>query len=454
MGSSSSEFDWQIYPEPEQFLKNQVNDLLSKSRFTRDLATMIEVKTSTHFFDWIDHIVVPENTIDYDTLVELQFKENKQNELPPDTRLFHNPNSTFFPLLVHKKDSIQLALKPENIDDFCRIHSRGREIQGEPFSNYRKLEVHRKGNFQLTAVERRGYAGFLMKDQTDITGYLLALELFTSRDRNVGGDSGIKTIEELITGSLEKLQASRVADAFFRAERKYWTKKNRAAQIQKARQDEMGLGWGNHDHHTFRSSRMNFIHLIRIFELMGMVPRESFFAGSQAGWGAQILEQPDCNIVVFADVDMGSGEKQTDFAHDGLDQRDQLGTVGLWVGLHGESILQAGLHHLALKVALKRQEQDLPEHGIPVMAPFSDFMFLKQAFTQGENWKVHDHYAKHLLENRWISQEQYTAFVNTGAIGSHLENIERAQGFKGFNQDSVSIIINKTDPRRQLKKGA
>lgn len=112
------------------------------------------------------------------------------------------------------------------------------------------------------------------------------------------------------------------------------------------------------------------------------------------------------------------------------------------------------MHHLALKVALKRQEQDLHEHGIPVMAPFSDFMFLKQAFTQGENWKVHDHYAKHLLENRWISQEQYTAFVNTGAIGSHLENIERAQGFKGFNQDSVSIIINKTDPRRQLKKGA
>jgi hypothetical protein len=34
-----------------------------------------------------------------------------------------------------------------------------------------------------------------------------------------------------------------------------------------------------------------------------------------------------------------------------------------------------------------------------------------------------------------------------GAIGSHLENLQRKGGFKGFNQKSVSVIIQATDPR-------
>ena len=36
-----------------------------------------------------------------------------------------------------------------------------------------------------------------------------------------------------------------------------------------------------------------------------------------------------------------------------------------------------------------------------------------------------------------------------GAIGSHLENLERNEGFKGFNQTGVSEIISATDPRKQ-----
>jgi len=33
--------------------------------------------------------------------------------------------------------------------------------------------------------------------------------------------------------------------------------------------------------------------------------------------------------------------------------------------------------------------------------------------------------------------------------GSHLENLQRKGGFKGFNQHAVSVIIAETDPRRQ-----
>ena len=77
----------------------------------------------------------------------------------------------------------------------------------------------------------------------------------------------------------------RACDLFFRAERDYWQSRNRAAQIQKMRQDALGLGWANHDHHTYRSSREHFATLISIFEMMGFHCRERFYAGKEAGWG-------------------------------------------------------------------------------------------------------------------------------------------------------------------------
>ena len=84
------------------------------------------------------------------------------------------------------------------------------------------------------------------------------------------------------------------------------------------------------------------------------------------------------------------------------------------------------------------------------MKPFSNFRFLKQAFTEGENWKVpKDRIARALKEN-YINQEQANGFLKEGAIGSHLENLQRKQGYKGFNQTSVSAIIKATNPLRQL----
>lgn len=83
------------------------------------------------------------------------------------------------------------------------------------------------------------------------------------------------------------------------------------------------------------------------------------------------------------------------------------------------------------------------------MRPFSNFPFLKQAFTEGETWKVQKKRLDQLLKSREITKDQYHEFARYGAIGSHMENLQRKQGFKGFNQRSVSVIIAQTDPRKQ-----
>ena len=45
-------------------------------------------------------------------------------------------------------------------------------------------------------------------------------------------------------------------------------------------------------------------------------------------------------------------------------------------------------------------------------------------------------------------RDRFEQFSRDGALGSHLENLQRHGGFKGFNQKSVSAVISATDPRK------
>jgi hypothetical protein len=441
-------FDWGLYPEVENFLEGQVKNFLGRHDLAKNMAARMQDETSTRFFDWIDHMVLPESRTDGRKLEKLGFSQVDSKDLPDDSRLFRHTKTEFFPIIVAKGKVTEAALKPEELDHFAQILGKGVKIEGEPLAPLRKAEVKKEGDFLLSALERRGYNGYLVKEADDIPEYEDASSRLYCRKRFFEDDTdGLKETESLIKKSLGKLTSARLSDAFFRTERIYWQRRNRAGQIQNARQDRLGLGWGNHDHHTYRASRENFASLIGIFEKMGYLCREKFYAGEEAGWGAQIMEHPVCDIVVFADVDLFPEETQIDFAHKGLSHRKNLRTVGLWVGLHGESILQAGMHHLEARFDFERLRSDLPNFGIEVMKPFSNFDFLKQAFTAGERWSVDRKKAERLLREDSITKKQCDEFVKNGAVGSHMENLQRNQGFKGFNQRSVTAILKLVDPR-------
>ncbi|MBI4021095.1 MAG: hypothetical protein HY369_02540 [Candidatus Aenigmarchaeota archaeon] len=432
------QFDWRLYPAAERFLENQVAGFLRGNRTARVLADRMAAETSTRFFDWIDHLVLPPATGSARQLERLGFVERADGA-------FHNPDTIFFPVLLG--DRLEVALKPEELAHFLQVQGGG-EIEGELLGPYRRAVLAEERGTRLTAVERRGYAGFQVGKAADSRAYQDALQACLCRRRFFPTDAeGMRATLALVKRLVSDLEPGRAADAFFRAERLYWERRNPAGQLQRARQDRLGLGWGNHDHHTYRSSREHFSSLIHLFEAMGYRCREQFHAGEQAGWGAQILEHPGCGIVLFADVDLDVQKKDQDFAHRGLQPHRQLGTVGLWVGLHGESILQAGMHHLEARFAFDALREDLSKAGITTLPAFSQFGFLKQAFVQSPTWPVDPRRLAALFRAGSITSEQRRQFLKLGARGSHLENLQRRQGFKGFNQDSVSAIIKATDPR-------
>jgi len=188
-------------------------------------------------------------------------------------------------------------------------------------------------------------------------------------------------------------------------------------------------------------------------EELGFQCRERFYAGKEAGWGAQVLEQRDSSIVVFADVDLGPDEVSGDFAHQSLPPRDHLGTVGLWCKLHGEAFLQAGMHHLECRFAFNAARHRLRRAGIEVMKPFTDLPYLRQAFTAGETWAVEPGRIEAASAAGLITRHEADEFLGSGAVGSHLEILQRDEGYKGFNKAGISEIIRDTDPRNRPSPG-
>ena len=296
-----------------------------------------------------------------------------------------------------------------------------------------------EGDFLFSAVERRGSSGYSVEDSDDVDSYIEASGALGSRQRTfASGEEGLLETEKLLASLGTKISKKRLADAFFRAERRYWESRNHAATVQKRRQDQVGGGWGNVDHHTFRSSRQNFVSLIRIFEHLGLNPRERFHAGAQAGWGAQILEDTDGRNVVFADVDLSREEKDVDFAHQGLKPQEKLGTVGLWVGLHGESILEAGMHHLAAKFRFDSVQEDLKSAGVGMMKPFSNFPFLKQAFTEPEKWQVKEDKLAQLVKNHQLNEDQASTFSGTAPLPATWRILRGGKGLRGLTRTQLA----------------
>lgn len=431
----NKEFRWERYPEGENFIQNQIDRFL-RNPSLKSLSEKLKTRTSTRLFDWIDHIVVKNTPENVKALEKGGFK------LIPKLNFYQNRRAQF-PLVV-LGDQEGLAVSVESIDDYLLIHGGPKKIEGSPFSSYRRSLISNENNLSFWVVERRSWEVTEpeTRDEKYLSNYFKAYETWSNRDRRDLRNAH-KLAKDMVNLVGEAIAASIVCEI----ERKFWQSKNRAGQVQKARQDYLGLGWANHDHHTFRSSRSNFKDLVQFFEILGFHVRERFYAGKAAGWGAQVMEHDKVRLVMFLDVDLDDHEIGIDFAHETLPEKDKLGTIGLWCALHGDSIQEAGMHHLEAQFEFDDLKKDLHGYEVGMMEPFSNFEYLKQAFTVGERWKVEPHKLDALVNSKKITPEEKARFIQDGAIGSHMENLQRRQGYKGFNEKNVSLIIKETDPR-------
>jgi hypothetical protein len=460
------DFRWQRWPAADQFLQNCYLEACALSTRLADFTRQLEVLTGTLLENWVDHVGINGSRITHDALRALGYKPRRGEDLLPGRRVYVHAGADLPNLIVNPSACasepicMSLAIRVESIASFLQANSLVANIQGYPLGPFRVASFPDNG-FEFQVVERRGYHGYELFPSSlarlgqmtpqRARNILEAKELWQTRKRHWQGVDtvGFDQAESLASQMIELVGRDLACELAFEVEREYWQARNHAARAQKQRQDRLGLGWANHDHHTFRCSRRNFYRVIRVLEMFGFQLRESFHAGHHAGWGAQILEHPVTGIVIFADLDLKPEEIETDFAHNSLEPLAKPNTVGLWVALHGDSFLEAGMHHLEAQFSFEKASSGLLDSaGVETMKPFSDFPFLKQAFSKGEIWPVEPWRLDFALRQGWILPDEAEKFRKEGAIGSHLEILQRKEGYKGFNQQAVSAILAEVDPRK------
>ena len=291
-------FDWQRWPETEAFVDDLITQAIRSNAFAASLEARMATETSTRFVDWVDHLVLTQSPGLGRRLNGLGF-ERQSIPYGPVSTVYWHPGGIFPRLVVvggSGPEVREVAIKVESITRFSEAHDLGLKVEGYPIGPYRvgRLEG---GETTFAAVERRGYLGFdpysgemarigrMAPHST--RDALAAREVWQTRRRRFDDDAeGFDAAEAALERVIDLAGRDLACHLIFEVERDYWTSRNRAAQVQKARQDRLGLGWANHDHHTFRSSRRMFPRLIAMFERLGFVLRERFHAGSHAGWGA------------------------------------------------------------------------------------------------------------------------------------------------------------------------
>lgn len=452
----AQDFVWEVQPAAARWLHSAVASFADKNRLIAALAGALHDRTGTRLVDWLDYLAFDGASL---TASPAELRAVGYAADHREDYVWRHALGMFPPVITNaacpgvalRCESVEAGLERLPAAIGLRPRKLDQGTSAPPGSPLRIASLDPQAEVQVWLVERHGCSHCAAppahSDQLESAGRHAAA--FFGRQRSFDRfEQGFAHTRSLFAAAAADLETAWACDLFFAAERAYWQSRNHAGRVQYERQQRLGLGWANHDHHTYRSSRAAFAHLVATLEHMGFVGRERFYAGREAGWGAQVLEQPECGVVIFADVDLSPDEVAGDFAHEPLAERDELGTVGLWCALHGEAFFEAGMHHLECQFDFNAARVQLAELGVETMAPFTDFPFLKQAFTKGEVWPVDPQRIDRLRERELITPEQAERFQRQGALGSHLEILERNEGYKGFNQTGISEIITRTDPRR------
>lgn len=436
---------WSIQPKAETFVKRHFDHALRSCTEAARFQQAILDHCGVRLRDLLDHIVIPDTEASTAEISEYGWQPEGQD-------LFRN-STGFFPTITKGGSVLKVYFRVEHVADFVKAMNITGRIIGKPFAPHRQVCVWKEQDVEFWAVQRGGTRSFEVADHSDdyIQASRLHQQIFRSRRREFDTEEqGFDHTDVLVQSAVDDLGKDVACDLFLRAEREYWMSRNYAGRVQKMRQDKFGLGWANQDHHTYDSSRELFYRNIRVLETLGFECRERFYAGADAGWGSQILEQPVLGSIIFADIDLAPEELAGDFAHNPLEPLPYLRRAGLWTALHGESMLQAGLNHLECMFDQRVLREQFRTLGIDMMMPFSNFSHLYQELTVGEWWPVNPMKVDALEAKGLITKQQADDFRLNGAIGSHFENLERNDGYKGFNQPGIDDVLRVLDPRKNL----
>jgi hypothetical protein len=220
---------------------------------------------------------------------------------------------------------------------------------------------------------------------------------------------------------------------FLCAEREFWASRCEAGYLRFRRQSQFGVGWSNVEYHSYDCSRTYFHLYVRLFEALGF-RRQGLMAeeggesvnAEDACRAVLVMEHRTLRTVVLLKVDAVAPETREDLGRVRLSPSTRYGQSGLWCAVHGESILEGGMSHIAASYDAVAVRDFFKQEEIELLAPLlQKDLGLALQLTKGDRRPV-DPRRIHALQRRgYIGRDQAEDFRLNGAIATHFAIVER-----------------------------
>jgi len=224
------EFQWSPQPQAEAWVRDVVDDFLARNTYAATFARRLAAEAGVRFHDCIGHVSFTRDDGRVAAAIEAGWRHDRTED--GGVAVYVNDHGIFPPIAVGCCDEV--AMKVESVADFLAINGLTRAVDGEPLSDVRVCTVSDEGGWQFAVIERHGDASFKApgKAPAHALARLKHLEAFRTRPRDVPDAEGFAAAERLVDAAIADLGVGLTCDLFFAAEREYWRRRHRAAQVQ------------------------------------------------------------------------------------------------------------------------------------------------------------------------------------------------------------------------------
>lgn len=395
-------------------VKVLIQEFREANRGFAALSRQLTELTHTSVESWIDHFAFSQSSPLTQDLSSLGFVRHHETA---DYYLMRHPQLSLPPIAIYTTARMRVpavTIRVDSISDYLLVRGQSTAIEGAPLSGYRRSNVAVDNGTMLWVCERRGDLTLVPVKQHvgDLERYFQAREMWRTRPRDWEDETealnqAIRRIQEMI----KIVGPSMTATFVLEGERDYWQSRNRSGQWQKACHDHLGLGWGGPCCYLFSCTRERLALTFQLFASFGF--RWSHCERA----GLVILRHPQLQDEVWLKFDAQSHERDIEVVSGRLPPLP-LGEVGLWCGLHGESLLKGGMSSLGIALDIQNGATPLFGQGI--------HWIHSEERTESERWPVSTRRLHRLVETGVLTARQASHWAKEGAPGSDLIGWKRA----------------------------
>jgi len=395
-----------------------VGTVLRKCPAALHFADLLHARCGVRCLDIVDHLILP--GVDFEIL----------GWSPLGERRWRHSNSSIPDILLGEK--LGFALR---VDDVRQFANAVRGILSDHSTRWigQRLRLFENSDVVVDAVDETGWHGLGAPPTTRIVRRAqLHRQLFRTRPRHFKStEGGIEVTARMLQAAAADVGGAWASALFLCAEREYWASRCEAGYLRFRRQSQFGIGWSNVEYHSYDCSRAHLHASVQLFETLGFrridVLSETPSAGQDAesGRAALVMEHEALRTVVLLKVDTIAADTMKSLGQIRLCPTTWHGQSGLWCAIHGESILEGGMSHIAARYAAPAVQNFFAQEGVELLPPFSpdDLGFALQ-LSKGDRRAV-DPRRVHALERRgYIGRDAAEDFRLNGAIATQFAIVE------------------------------